>query len=153
MSADTVSSIGTKFYHTALDAANEIGGILDISGPSFSRDVLDTTNHSSPEDFKESIVTRWDGNEVTFDLQWRAGNTNHQFLTNQITTSVAADDPKTYVLRFPAAKAQAQWCTITFTAHLSNFATGLPVEGVVTASVTLRVTGKPVINYNDTTTL
>lgn len=152
MSADTVSSIGTKLYHTALAADNEIAGVLDISGPGFGRDVLDVTNHSSPDDFKESLVTRWDPNEVSFDMQWRAGNTNHQFLTNQITTSVAADDPKTYVLRMPGAKAQAQWCTITFTAHLSNFAVGLPVEGVVTASVTLRVTGKPFINYNDTTT-
>lgn len=150
--SDTVSSIGTKIYHTALAAANEIAGVLDINGPGFSRDVIDTTNHSSPAGFKENLVARWDGNEVTFDLQWHAGDTNHQFLSNQVTTSQAADDPKTFVLRFPGAKAQAQWVTITFTAHVSSFAVGLPVEGVVTASVTLRVTGAPTINYNDPAT-
>lgn len=148
----TISSIGTKFYHTALAAANEIGNVLDISGPGFSRDTIDSTSHSSPDDYKESIVGRWDGGEVTFDMQWDPLNTNHQFLTNQITNSAAADSPKTYVLRLPANEAQANWTSITFTAFLTSFTPGEPVEGLSTASITLKITGKPVIVYDDTTT-
>jgi len=149
---NTLSSIGAKLYHTSLAAANEIGNVLDISGPGFSRDTIDTTSHSSPEDFKEKIATRWDAGEITFPLQWDPLDVNHQFLTDQIVTSPAADDPKTYVLRFPSAPAKASYATITFTAHLTNFGDAIPVEGVLQADITLEVTGKPTINYNDPTT-
>ena len=149
---NTISSIGAQLYHTSLATANLIGNVLDVTGPGFSRDTIDTTSHSSPDDFKEKMVTRWDAGDLTFDLQWDPEDANHQFLTDMITTSAAADDPKTYVLRVPSAPAQASWMTITFTAHLTNFGDSIPVEGVLQASVTLEITGAPTINTNDPAT-
>jgi len=150
--SDTISSINTKLYLTSIASANEIGGVLDISGPGFSRDVIDTTNHSTSSQFKENIVSRWDGGEVTFDLNWDPRDSNHQHFTNEITSSPAADDPNTYVLRFPSETDASTFASITFTAHVTNFQPALPVEGVVRASITLRVTGAPTFNANDTTT-
>lgn len=148
---NTISSIGTKIYHTAIAAANEIGNVLDISGPAFSRDVIDTTSHSSPADYKENIVGRWDGGEIAFDIQYDPQNANHQWLVNQLTNSSAADAPKTYFLRFPSALSQADFASIEFTAFLTGFNVNGPVEGVTTASITLRVTGKPTITEDDPT--
>ena len=148
---NTLSSIGISFYHTAIAAANEVGNVMDVSGPNFARDVIDATSHSSPDDFKESIVGRWDGGEMTFDIEWDPQNTNHQFLVNQVTTSPAADDPKTYFLRFPSAPAKASFGSIEFKAHLVGFAPLGPVEGKLAASITLKVTGKPTITAVDAT--
>ena len=152
MSAQTLSSIGTKLYWDAILAANEIGNVKDISGPSFTRETIDTTSHSSPGDFKEKIVTRWDGGNLEFELQLDMQNANHKKFTNDIKNGLAADDPKTFVLRAPSDKAQAAFFSITMTAFISDFDFSLPVEGVVTASVSLSVTGKPTIVENDTTT-
>ena len=150
--ANVISSINTKLYKTAIASANEIGNVSDITGPGFSRDVIDTTNHSTANSFKENIVTRWDGNEVSFQIFWDPQDTNHQHFTTELTTSAAGDDPNTYVLRFPSNTGSTQFGSIEFTAHVTSFATSFPVEGAVTAAVTLRVTGEPSITANDTTT-
>ena len=148
--SDAISSIGSKLYRGTLVVANELPNLKDISGPSFSRATIDTTSHSTPGGYKDKIVERWDGNEVTFDLNFDPANARHNDVIGDLTTSVAADDPDTYWLAFPGARGQTQWASIEFRAFLTSFDVSLPVEGVVMASVTLTVTGAPTYTANDT---
>ena len=130
--SDAISSIGSKLYRGTLVVANELPNLKDISGPSFSRATIDTTSHSTPGGYKDKIVERWDGNEVTFDLNFDPANARHND-----------------ICRAPA-RGQTQWASIEFRAFLTSFDLSLPVEGVVMASVTLTVTGAPTYTANDT---
>ena len=151
MPAQTISSIGTKLYWDSIAAANEIGNVGDIQGPGFSRDVIDVTTHSSPGDYKEKIVTRWDAGNLTFDLNFDMQDPQHKKFTNELKNGQAADDPKTLVLRAPSDKAQAAFYSVTMSAFLISFELGEPVEGVIKASLVIAITGKPTIVENDTT--
>lgn len=154
--ANTLSSIGTKLFRVAdpaaspIPATEELGNVMDISGPSFSRGTIDTTSHSTPNSYKTYIVERWDPGELTFDLQFDPLDTVHSLMIGDLTTSVAADDPDDYILRFPNAKAQAGFATITFKGFLTSFDISEPVEGISMASVTIKASGAPTYNANDT---
>lgn len=147
-----ISSVGCEIYLDTLDSASRIDGIKDISGPNVSRGTIDVTSHSSPNNFKQYLSTRWEGGDISFDLLLDPQDAVHRRLIAKLGSGGAADATDTYIIRFPAAPGQAKWSTWEFEGFLTGLPLNLPVEDAVMASVTIQMTAAPTIVNDDTRT-
>lgn len=118
-----------------------IAEVLDIGGPSLASEIADVTSHSSPNGWREKIATLLDGGEVTFDVNFIPGNATHSATTG-LVADFKARTRRNYQLVFPDV-AQTTW---EFTAIVSAFEPSAPVDGALTASVTLTISGQPTLN-------
>jgi predicted secreted protein len=121
----------------ATDATVLLGGLTDIPAPSFTRETLDVTAHDSPNGFREFIGGLKDPGEMACALNWTPGNDTHDI----IIAMMDEDVPRVFEVTFTQVDPAV---TCTFTASLTTFEPTGPVEGQLTASLTLRVTGVPV---------
>lgn len=115
-----------------------VAEIKDISGPSMSGNVMDGTTHTSPGGFREKIVGLLDAGEVTFDINWLPANPTHDNTTGFVAL-FRTRAVKSWRLAYPDTD-DTVW---EFDAYVSGFSPSAPVEGYLTASVTLTITGAP----------
>lgn len=125
--ADTAASTATIL----------LGGVTDIPAPPFSRGFVDVTAHDSPGGYREFIADLKDPGEVSLTLNWTPGNA-----TDDVLMAMMAEDvPRVFEITYPHVT-PARLCT--FEALLTGFEPSGQVEGALTASITLRVSGVPV---------
>lgn len=127
-------SHGTILASTTLGTIAEVG---DIKGPELSRDDIDVTSHDSPDDFEEFINGIKKSGNVTFKCFFVGSDPSHSGLWGlyssgdsdgfTITTPVSAD-------------------VLSFDAIVTGIGPDFPVNGVVSADVTLKVTGAVTLN-------
>jgi len=117
-----------------------IAEVKDISGPSLSLATEEVTNHSSPAGFREYTGTLLDAGEVTFDINFIPTDSTHNASTGLIADMVNRTK-RNFQLVFPDA-GNTTW---QFTALVTGFELSEPVEGTLSASVTLRITGQPTL--------
>lgn len=136
--SSAVSSFGTFLKAgnggTPTETFTTIAEVKDISGPSWTVDTEEVTNHSTVGGYKEYIPTLLDGGDVTFDLNFY-NDTTHAALW----TDMAARTRRTFQVVFPYSGTN----TVTFKAYVTEIGHEAPVQGVLTRSVTLKVTGAP----------
>ena len=113
-----------------------IGEVKDISGPGLSVDDVEATHQGSPDGFKEFVPGLIDGGEVAFDIQLVDDETTQE----QVITDLNARTKRNYKLVSPGG---GGW---TFAGYVKGFEPSYPVQDVVTASVTIKVSGKPTRN-------
>jgi predicted secreted protein len=105
-------------------------------GPSYSADELDVTDHSSAGGFREFIAGLKDAGEVSGELHFDPSNGTHDDATGLIG-ELEDGSVKNYQILFPDSS------TVTFAAIVTAFEPSAPVDGKLTASFTLKVSGKP----------
>jgi len=119
-----------------------IAEVRDIRGPAIKRDTIDVTNQSSPNGWEEIVRSIKRTGEVTFPC-----NFNPTDPTLDQTTGLLADidsddpDPRHYQLLLNDAD-DTMW---SFSGFITGFDQTAPVAGVLTADVTIKVTGKPIL--------
>lgn len=124
---------GTEVFTT-------IAEVKDISGPSLKLDTEEVTSHSSTGGWREYIATLLDAGEVTFDVNFIPTNATHS------QTSGLLKDLKNKTLRnFQLVFSNVGATTWAFSAFVTGFEPAEPVEGVLAASVTLKITGQPTL--------
>lgn len=117
------------------EAFTAVAEVHNISGPSISRDSIETTHHGSTAGFREYLPGLRDGGEVTIDLNWDHGSgANHSALYNDIDTGTANGN---YQVEFPDAT------VFEFSGHVTAFDVTAPIDDRLTASVTFKVSGQP----------
>jgi len=114
-----------------------IAEVADIGGPSFSRDSIDTTNHDSPGGYKEGLPGLRDGGEVTFSINFMPENETHIAAIAQFDD----DEVHNWQLVYPITPAK-QW---NFKGYITKFDTKAPVGDKLSADMTVKVSGKPVL--------
>lgn len=117
-----------------------IGEVLDIKGPELEADTEDATNHSSTDGWEESIVTILKGGEVTFDVNHMPEHATHNLATG-ILKDFNGRTKRNWQLVFPNP-GNTTW---TFGAYVTKFGPADPVKGKMTASITLKLSGKPTL--------
>lgn len=127
-----VATLGTTLTRNS----DAIGQIQDIQGPQLSTDEQEITNHSSPGGVEEFIMTIKRTGEVTFPLVFNASDTSHG-TTDGLIKAWKDRSLDAYVLTFPDGSG---W---EFDAYVSGFEMGAPVDGFLSADVTLRPSGEP----------
>jgi len=114
---------------TFTDAAN----VQDVTGPGMSTAEIDVTAHDSPDKFKEFIGGVSDGGPITFDLNWDPGEASHAAMLAVYYAKTVVDWTLTL----------ADGSIFDFSGFISGWDAKNPVEGKITASVTIRTSGKP----------
>lgn len=110
-----------------------IGSVQSLSGASLALDTEDVTTHDSTDAWEEHIPTILRSGEVSLDLVFDP--TAHE-------TIVTYKKNKTLVyaeIGFPGAVA---W---SFPAYVIGFEPDAPHDGALTAAVTMKINGKPVL--------
>lgn len=110
-----------------------IAEVNDISGPGFALDTIEVTNHDSPEGWEEHIGGILRSGEITYDINYDKESTAHLGLISDMTGRIK----RNFKITFPDDT------EIILTALVTGFEFGAPVEDKLSASVTLKGTGKP----------
>ena len=140
--------MGTASFGTLLkvgdgggpEAFTTIAEVRDIGGPRLSMATADVTHQSSPGGFREKVGTLLDGGQVTFDINYLPGNATHDASTG-LVKDMTDKTKRNFELIFPDA-ASTKW---SFTALVVGFEPSEPVDGALTASLTLDITGQPTL--------
>lgn len=109
----------------------ELGEVTNITPPSESVDVIDATHMASPGRYREFIQGLIDGGEASIDVNWVPG--------------AATDD---YVFAWRAAGESRNMrittnnnTTYTFPSFVTGWTPQIPVDGKMTATLTVKAAG------------
>ena len=127
-----------------------VGELVDITVPSISKETIETTNHNSAGvrtfmggliDFGECSIT------VNYDVDDAVGGSstsNHEGLRDLAATAFetagTGGDTKVFIITFPDGSS-----TMTFGGIVTGFELSTPIDDVVKATYTIKVSGS--VNY------
>lgn len=133
------AAYGAKLQYFNSTSFVDIAGVRDISGPGLTADQIDVTAHDSPGGVREFIKSLIDAGELSFELVWDPEDTAGQkiLLDRMLIISDAAVN--TYRVVFATQNSK----TWEFTAFVTGFEPKNPVQGEISASVKIKVTGLP----------
>ena len=134
-----ITDDATSDATTAGVAAANIAYIKSIGGPSLSLDVEDVTTHDSAEAWEEVVATVLRTGEISLDIVYDPNAATHSavagglldYYENGKLAYFDLEFVDTYHWRFPA--------------YVTGYEPDAPVDGALTASVSLKITGKPII--------
>jgi len=124
-----------------LRGAVEVANVKSISGPGLSLDVEDVTSHDSTEAWEEVVATILRTGEISVDIVYDPNNATHKNAVGGLLYDLTIRTSTAYSIVFATTPA----VTWSFTAFVVGFEPDAPVEGGLTASVSLKITGKPTI--------
>lgn len=110
-----------------------IGQVQDISGPSMALDTEDVTCHDSTGGWEEHVGTILRSGEVTLEIAYDPALASHTTIISTMTGRASA--AMTIVLPDPGTT------TYSFSGFVTGFEPGMPHDGALTASVTVKPTG------------
>lgn len=122
------------------EAFTTIAGVRDITGPSLRMEAIEVTNHSSTGGWREFVGGLFSGGEVTFDLLFDPDAATHSYSTGLINDMVDRT-----LRHFQVVFTDPTPTTWAFSALVTGFEPTAPVDGALTASVTLTVSGQPTL--------
>ncbi len=111
-----------------------IANVGDIKGPGSSVDTMEVTNHSSAGARKEKLAGLIDSGEVSFAIFFVPDDATHND-----TTGLQAKLNARALVHFRIVYPDASQCALS--ALVTKFDTGAPVQGGLSADVTLSVSG------------
>lgn len=119
---------------------NDIGQIKDISGPSFELGTEDASHHGST--WREYVPTLLDAGEISFEIAFDPDDATHYSETaGSLWHTMSNRIKRNFKLVLPDPNA----FEIAFAAYVTSFELNEPVEGLLTANITLRLTGSVII--------
>lgn len=126
------SAFGTELRLSGLAIAQ----VSNIGGPTLSADTVDVTTHDSTGGWEEVIVTILRTGEITLEIIYDPAI--HDVLLTLYQSKADGD----FELCFP----DSGYTSFTFDAFITGFDPSMPVEDALKASVTLKLTGQPVLD-------
>jgi hypothetical protein len=118
----------------------DIASVGDFSGPEISVETIDVTTHDSANNFNEFLAGMADGGEVSFDLIFDPSLAAHETLYNAVSGRLKHN----FYVKFPGWVSTAAGGYLAFAGIFTKVGLSFPVKDKVGASVTLKVSGKPV---------
>lgn len=133
---------GTDGFGTQLQRGNSgspetfstIARVADLSGPGIKRDTYDATTHDSPEQWEEIVAGIKRSGEVTLDVRY------NPLVHDSLLADVNDKTPRNYKIVWPT-EPPVNW---QLSMWITGFEPGAPHDDLLSASVTFKVTGKPV---------
>lgn len=127
---------------TAGEAYANIAQVKNFGGPGFALDTEDVTTHDSAGAFEEVVATILRSGEMTLDIEYDpVDNTHDKDGSLGLLYRLDAKKLSAYKITFPDAGGTIWY----FHAYPTGFEPGAAVDGALTASVTLKLTGAPVL--------
>lgn len=119
---------------TPTEVFTTIGEVQDIDGVGIAVATEEVTSHDS-SGWREFIPTLREIGEVTFTINYNNGAT--QGFTGGLYNDAVNRTKRNFQIVIPTTANK----TGSFTAYVTSFKLGLPVEGVITAELSLQGTG------------
>lgn len=116
--------------------------ITSITGPSLARETVDATHYESPSGYREFLGGLIDGGEVTFEGNWVPRNSTHDATTGLLTEMASSDVTIRNWRILLTGTPTAYWIVAGF---LTRWEASIPVDGKLSFSGTIKVSGKPAI--------
>jgi predicted secreted protein len=124
--------------------ANAIAGLTSINGASLSAETLDTTTLTSDGGYREFTGGFKDGGEVSISGYFEPGDTDGQ---------VAVYDAFEAGLAIPFSIIYPQGASWSFNGVVTGFNTSADLEDLIGFEATIKVSGKPTLNFAASTGL
>lgn len=118
-------------------ALTTIAQVSNIGGPGLTADTEDVTTHDQATAFEEHVVTLLRSGEVTADIVFDPAGATHADLNDALETRAVFD----WSIVFPSSSP----VTWNFDGYVTGFEPSAPVDGALTASVTIKLTGAPTL--------
>lgn len=112
--------------------SNAVGKLTSINGVELSADTIDSTTLDNTTGYRTYEPGLVDGGEVSAE-----GYLNETGSSESTLIELVGGEAEACEIEFPKG---AKW---SFDAIVTGFSTGADLEGLVTFSITLKVTGKP----------
>ena len=130
--SDAISGVGTQFrrWNTASGTWETLAEIKSVTGPGMSRATLDTTNLDTAGGYRTFIGSFRDGGTVSLSMNFT--RTTYE----QMLDDFEDDDPQNYEVVLP----DDETTTLEFEGLVTELPLSIP-EGVVTADVTIKISG------------
>lgn len=139
--SERIKAFGTEFQRkTNTDTFETIGGVTDIGGPALEADSIDVTAHDSEDGFREHLQGLKDAGELSLELRFDPADDKHKDLLQDYVDG----DNHSYKLVFPDSDTTS-W---EFEGHITGFEPSAAFEDDLTASVTIKLSGKPNLALN-----
>lgn len=110
-----------------------VGEITSLTAPTLTRDAVEKTHTQSPERWREFLGGLKDGGEVTAELNFDPADATTTSFLNDVNTNTLQE----YQIEWPNGT------TWEFFGLITGFEPGAPLDDRMTASVTLKLSGKP----------
>ena len=114
----------------------EIAQVTNISGLSISLDTVDVSEHDG-DGWEEHVATILRSGTVTLDIVYDPNDATHKNANGGLLYDMTQRIAGVWNLVFPTTPTKY----FTFTAYVTGFTPSAPVDGALTASVTLKPTG------------
>lgn len=121
--------------------ATTVAGVKSVSGPGLALDTEDVTSHDSASGWEEVVGTILRSGEVSLDLVWDPNAATHKNTSGGLLYDLTSRTSTTFSIVYPSTTP----VTWTFTAFVTGFEPGAPVDGALTATVKLKITGAPTL--------
>lgn len=118
-----------------------IAEISNLGGPALSQDPIDVTHHSSPGAWKEFVGGLLDGGELSAELNFIPTEATHRDASGGLLNDLKNRTLRNFELVFPDGGAT----TWSFSAFITGFEIGAPVDGKLSASMTIKLSGQPTL--------
>ena len=119
----------------------EYAGVTNISGPGLSLDTVDVTSHDSTGAWEEVVGTILRYGEISLDLVYDPADATHKYAAGGLLYDLVSRTAIALTLEF-SDTATTTW---SFNALVTGFEPGMPVDGFLGASATLKLTGQPTL--------
>jgi predicted secreted protein len=115
-----------------------VAEVRSITGPGYTGDTVEVTNHSSVGAFREHIASLLDGGNLTFDMNFIPAEPT-QDQTNGLMSKYLTRSRTNFRLLMRDGS------SLDFQGFVTGMGLTFPVDNVQTASVTIKVTGAPLL--------
>lgn len=130
------SAFGTALIKGTYPGGTEVAQVTNISGPGISLDTTDVTEHDGGG-WEEVVATILRSGTVTVDIVYDPAAATHKNATGGLLYDLVNRVKGTWNIVFPTTPV----AYFTFDAFVTGFNPSAPVDGALTASVTLKPTG------------
>jgi len=115
-----------------------VAQVKSLGGPGISVDTVDVTTHDSTNAWEEVVASIIRSGEVKVDIEYDPNDATHKYASGGLLYDLVSRTPQTYSVVFPSSPT----VTWSFSALVTGFEPTGPVDGDLTASVTLKITGE-----------
>lgn len=136
--SDGIETAATSSNTAAGETLAPVAYISNIGGPSLAADTEDVTTHDSPGAWEEHVVTILRSGDVSLDIVYDPTEETHDASTGLLSL-LDSRIPVGFSIEFPD---ETEWA---FAAFVTGFEPSAPVDGALTASTSLKVTGAPIL--------
>ena len=126
-----------SIYDTSIspDAYVALGEVLNVDGPSMSRDMIDATHTGSTSRWREFVSGLRDGGEVSVEMNLDPDGSTYLLLFNEMES----DTKKNHKITFPDTS------TWSFSGLITGLESSQPVDDKMVVTATFKVDGQPAL--------